>query len=169
LPARVVDITYGGCGVEILQTAGLPQLGAETAAILDVKLEDETAKWQSIPVTVKHVSGGDGAVKIGFAFGKLKRRHYEVVKDLMYANASEIDAFRSGRRKRRGVSRGLYTFLAWGWIGAMRGMGLLWHEVAAAHFERTRSKDDPPPPAAASAVANAIAAKPAPPSSAAAA
>jgi len=151
LEARVVDITYGGCGVEIQHTAALPHFSVEMPAILDIQFENDGEKWQSVPVTVKHISDASGVSRIGFAFGKLKRRHYEVVKGLMYADGSGIDAFRAGRRKRRGILRGLYTFVAWGCIGATRSINLLWRDLAAARIQRTQSSGQTPPPPATTA------------------
>jgi cellulose synthase (UDP-forming) len=146
LPAKVIDITYGGCGVEIRHDSTLPQFALEMPAILDVKLKGETAKWQSIPVTVKHIVDSKGVARIGFTFGKLKRRHYEVIKDLMYTDGDGIDAFRSGRRKRRGILRGVYTFLAWGYLGATRSTKLLIADFQKSWAERKRSVGETLPP-----------------------
>ena len=145
LPARVIDITYGGCGVEIRHTTTLPQFALEMPAILDIKLESEGGIWQSVPVSVKHISEQKGATRIGFTFGKLKRRHYEVINSLMYTDGNGIDAFRSGRRQRRGILRGIYTFVSWGYKGAVGGMKLLWREYVASKAARKSSAERMPP------------------------
>jgi cellulose synthase (UDP-forming) len=146
LPARVVDVTYGGCGVEIHHAATLANLALETPAILDVKLNGEAGKWQSVPVTVKHITNNNGVAKIGFAFGKMKRRHYEVLKDLMYSDGTGIEAFRVGRRKRRGILKGVFTFLRFGYLGATRSTKLLITDFMKARAQRNTPTNEMPPP-----------------------
>ena len=162
VPARVVDITYGGCGIEIRNVAALPQFTLEMPAILDIKLANEANGWQSVPVLLKHASEENGVTRIGFAFGKLKRRHYEVIKGLMYADGNGIESFRSGRRKRRGILRGVYTFLSWGCLGAVGGIMLLWREHVATKVRKTPSAGAMPPPPELAAPAPVSTAAPAP-------
>lgn len=128
VPATVLDVSYGGCRVA-LPIDRLPQNIAEgVAAVLDVKLIRDPAGAQSLPVTVSNWSREGSALLVGFSFGKLKRRHYQAIADLMYGDAAEIAEFRLGRRKARGILYGVYTFLKWGFMGPRRGLRLLREE-----------------------------------------
>jgi hypothetical protein len=80
---------------------------------------------QSFPVVVSNWRLRDDALEIGFAFGKLKRRHYQAIGELMFGDAKEIAAFREGRRRRYGILHGVVTFFAWSFAGPPRGFQLL--------------------------------------------
>ncbi len=124
VPATVLDVSYGGCRVSVPMERLTQPIVVGTAGVLDVRLVREEGA-QSLPVKVTNWTEENGATQIGFAFGKLKRRHYQAIADLMFQDASQIAAFRLGRRKRRGILFGVYTFLKWGVLGPGRGGKLL--------------------------------------------
>ena len=135
VPTTVMDVSYGGCRIGV-PADRLPQtvvIGAQ--AVLDVTLVKDGGGAQSMPVTVCNVSQKGGMITIGFKFAKLKRRHYQVIADLMFADAAEIASFRVGRRQKRGILFGVYTFLRWGFTGPFRGLRLL-----ISHFKEMRAK-----------------------------
>ena len=80
---------------------------------------------QSFPVVVSNVTTRDDVVEIGFVFGKLRRRHYQAIGDLMFGDVEEIAAFRQGRRRRRGINHGVAMFFIWSYMGFVRGAKLL--------------------------------------------
>jgi len=139
--ARVLDVSYGGCKVELEGHPAMPAPQVGAIAILDVELRESRDVWQSLPVQVKHVSHKNGQTRIGFAFADLKLRHYKAVKDLMYETSVEIDAFRQGRRKRQGVLAGIFMLIKWGILGPVRSLWLLQDSIGA---RRARNLRRPP-------------------------
>ena len=138
VPVTVVDVSYGGCRIAV-PADRLPQTVAEgSAAVLDVKLLRDAGGAQSMPVTVSNWTREDRMLLVGFKFGKLKRRHFQAVADLMYGDANEIAQFRAGRRKARGILYGVYTFLRWGFLGPGRGLRLLREDWLAKSSPKNR-------------------------------
>jgi len=130
VPGKALDVSYGGCRVSIPAdrlTLTIPQ-GAP--AVVDVKLRSGSGA-QSFPVVVSNICERDDVVEIGFAFGKLKRRHYQAIGDLMFGDVKEISAFREGRRRQRGILHGVATFFVWAAMGPPRGFQLLLAEWRA--------------------------------------
>jgi cellulose synthase (UDP-forming) len=124
LPGRAHDVSYGGCRVGV-SAEGLAQPLVEGApAVVDVQLRSGQGA-QSFPVVVSNWRTRDEVVEIGFAFGKLKRRHYQAIGDLMFGDVKEIAAFREGRRRRHGISHGVAAFFGWGFQGPLRAFQLL--------------------------------------------
>ena len=135
LAARVLDVSYGGCRVELREPVPPGSIAAGAEAVLDVALVREAPAWQSLPVTVQRASEGEAGLTLGVAFGTLKRRQYRAVADMMYGDAEEILRFRSQRRRRHGILFGVGKFLGWGLYGTLRGFALqraLWLEARAA-------------------------------------
>ena len=96
VPGKAMDVSYGGCRVSI-PADRLTHLPVERApAVVDVKLRSG-GRSQSFPVVVSNWLVHDDVVEIGFAFGKLKRRHYQAISELMFGDVKEIAAFREGR------------------------------------------------------------------------
>ena len=127
LPAVVNDISYGGCRITLPNDRVAQALAAGIPAVLDVELRHGAA-GQSLPVVVSNWRLDNGKTSIGLSFGRLRRRHYEAIADLMYEDGGAIDRFRSRRRLRHGIFFGISRFLRWGLIGAPRGFSLLLHE-----------------------------------------
>ena len=96
-------------------------------AVVDVKLRVGHGA-QSFPVVVSNTLSRGDTVEIGFSFGKLKRRHYQAIGDLMFGDAREIATFRENRRRPRGILHGMGTFFAWSFTGPPRAFRLLWWE-----------------------------------------
>ena len=142
--ARVLDISYGGCNVFLPGDLSESALRIGADAVLDVELKHAGEGWQSLPVIVTHVRAEAEGLRIGFAFGKLMRRHYRAIADMMYGDVKDIEQFRAGRRARRGIAFGVYVFLSWGFVGAGRGLWLLRSRIAEARARRRRPPDDAP-------------------------
>ncbi len=124
LPGKALDVSYGGCRVSIPAERMHLTVAAGAPAVVDVRMRAGGGA-QSFPVVVSNVSATDDVVEIGFAFGKLKRRHYQAIGELMFGDAREIAAFREGRRRRRGVLHGVAMFFLWAAMGPARGFQLL--------------------------------------------
>jgi cellulose synthase (UDP-forming) len=89
--------------------------------VLDVSLHRAEGGSRSLPVVVSNVTSSGGELSIGVKFPRLKLRHYQVVADLMYSSAVDLNAFREGRRKPQGILLGVYTFIRWGVTEPFRG------------------------------------------------
>jgi len=124
VPARVLDVSYGGCRVELGEPIPEGSIVCGAAAVLDVALVREASAWQSLPITVNRSFPGAAGLTLGVSFGKLRRRQYRAVADMMYGDAEEILRFRSQRRRRHGILFGVGKFLAWGLVGTLRGFAL---------------------------------------------
>jgi hypothetical protein len=81
-------------------------------------------------------------IEIGFSFGKLKRRHYLAIGDLMYGDVKDISSFREGRRRRHGILHGVAKFFAWGFAGPSRGFGLLVSDWLASRAAKAAKSGD---------------------------
>jgi cellulose synthase (UDP-forming) len=151
-----LDVSYGGCRVSVPAEQMTQSLAQGAPAVVDVKLRSGSGA-QSFPVVVGNWRQRDDAVEIGFAFGKLKRRHYQAISDLMFGDVGEIAAFREGRRRRYGVLHGVVTFFAWSLAGPPRGLRLLldaWNARRAADLPpQTVMGVEPAPEIAAPAAA----------------
>jgi len=122
--ATVMDVSFGGCRVAV-STALLSQpLTVGAPAVLDVTLLRTGTAAQSLPGIVSHFVTQGETTRIGFQFGKLKRRHYQAIADLLYGDAAKIQDFREGRRKPRGILFGVAIFFGWGLTGPGRGLRL---------------------------------------------
>ncbi len=130
LPGKALDVSYGGCRVSLPADRVNLSVIEGAPAVIDVKLRSGGGA-QSFPVLVSNVQMRDDVVDIGFAFGKLKRRHYQAIGDLMYGDVKEIAAFREGRRRRHGILHGVATFFSWALTGPSRGFQLLAAEARA--------------------------------------
>jgi len=130
LPGKALDVSYGGCRVSIAADRLTLTVHEGAPAVVDVTLRSG-AGAQSFPVVVSNLSEHDDVVEIGFSFGKLKRRHYQAIGDLMFGDVKEIAAFREGRRRRRGILHGVATFFVWAVVGPPRGFQLLLAEARA--------------------------------------
>jgi cellulose synthase (UDP-forming) len=124
VPGVALDVSYGGCRISVAAEQLTQSLAEGAPAVVDVKLRSGNGA-QSFPVVVSNWRLRDDAVEIGFSFGKLKRRHYQAISDLMFGDAGEIAAFRAGRRHSYGVLHGVLTFFAWSFAGPPRGLRLL--------------------------------------------
>jgi cellulose synthase (UDP-forming) len=138
LPGKALDVSYGGCRVSLSADRVNQAFVKGAPAVVDVKLRSG-AGAQSFPVVVSNVTMREDIVEVGFSFGKLKRRHYQAIGDLMFGDVKEIAAFREGRRRRHGVLHGVAMFFFWAFSGPPRGFQLLAAEWRArrAAFART--------------------------------
>jgi len=123
-PATVLDVSFGGCRVAVSSALLSQPLTIGAPAVLDVTLTRAETAAQSLPVIVSNCAVVGETTQIGFQFGKLKRRHYHAIADLLYGDAAKIQEFREGRRKPRGILFGVYIFLTWGLTGPGRGLQL---------------------------------------------
>ena len=130
LPGKALDVSYGGCRVSIPAERLMQPIVEGAPAVVDVKLRAGGGA-QSFPVTVSNAQARGDVVEIGFAFGKLRRRHYQAIGDLMFGDVKEIAAFREGRRRRYGILHGVGVFFAWSFAGPARGFRLVWSEWRA--------------------------------------
>jgi cellulose synthase (UDP-forming) len=161
LPGKALDVSYGGCRVS-LPADRLNMTVVEGApAVIDVRLRAGGGA-QSFPVVVSNVHTHDEVVEIGFAFGKLKRRHYQAIGDLMFGDVKELAAFRAGRRRRHGILHGVATFFSWAFMGPPRGFRLLAAEARALRAARRDAGGPGGAIEAAPPVAPVVAAPPAP-------
>ncbi len=124
-PTKISDVSYGGCRIH-LPVGAVPQpLREGVAGVLNVPLNREGAGTQSLPVIVSNLTTLGGELSIGFRFPPLKLRHYQVVADLMYTTAGELESFRAQRRKSQGILYGVYVFVRWGVTEPFRGTRFL--------------------------------------------
>jgi len=124
-PTKISDISYGGCRIH-LPVAAVPQpLREGIAAVLNVPLNREGGGTQSLPVIVSNLTTVAGELSIGLRFPPLKLRHYQVVADLMYTSARELETFRAKRRKPQGILLGIYVLVRWGVTEPFRGSRFL--------------------------------------------
>jgi len=145
-PARLVDISYGGCAVMVSGASLVQPLRQDVAAILNVQIERDGKLAHTLPVRVASWTQMGSDYRIGFAFGALKRRHFEVVHAIMYPDVVELDARRERRRVTRGILVNVALILKWGVSEPVRGIGLAW--AARKHAAHGKSnKSTPPPPA----------------------
>jgi hypothetical protein len=159
-PGKAMDVSYGGCRVSISADRLTHPPVERAPAVVDLKLRSGGGS-QSFPVVVSNWLIRDDVVEIGFAFGKLKHRHYLAISDLMFGDVAEIAAFREGRRRRHGIMHGVAVFFAWGVTGPFRAFGLVLTEFRA----RRAARQGPPDPGkgkAIEAAPEAIAIEPAP-------
>jgi cellulose synthase (UDP-forming) len=139
LVGTAIDVSYGGCRVSVSAERVTQPITPGAPAVVDVKLRAGNGA-QSFPVVVSNIVTRDDVVEIGFAFGKLKRRHYQAIGDLMFGAVEEIAAFREGRRRPRGIHHGVAMFFIWSFGGFQRGAELLLADVRA----RRAAKAAPP-------------------------
>ena len=140
---KAVDVSFGGCRVAVPKDS-LPQPPVEGAsAVVDVKLKSG-AGGQSFPVVVSNFAVRDDMVEIGFAFDKLKRRHYQAIGDLMFGDFKDIGDFREGRRRQYGILHGVVTFIGWSFSGPPRGLRLLAADLKARRAARRPKATDAP-------------------------
>ncbi len=130
LAGTAIDVSYGGCRVSVSAERVMQPIAPGAPAVVDVKLRAGNGA-QSFPVVVSNVVARDDVVEIGFTFGKLKRRHYQAIGDLMFGAVEEIAAFREGRRRPRGIHHGVAMFFFWSFSGFRRGAELLLAELRA--------------------------------------
>ena len=123
-PTKIADISYGGCRIRLPVDAVPQPLREGIAAVLNVPLKRDGGT-QSLPVIVSNLTTTGGEISIGFRFPPLKLRHYQVVADLMYTGAGELEAFRAKRRKSQGILFGVYVFIRWGITEPFRGSRFL--------------------------------------------
>ena len=142
LPGKALDVSYGGCRVSVPADRLLQPVSQGAPAIVDVKLRVSGGS-QSFPVTVSNWLARGDMVEIGLSFGKLKRRHYQAIGDLMFGDVKDIAAFREGRRRRHGILHGVVTFFVWGFSGPVRGFGLLLAEGRARRAAKALGPIDP--------------------------
>src|SRR6202012_3468285 len=110
--------------------------------VVDVQMRSGSGS-QSFPVVVSNFSTLDEMVEIGFSFGKLKRRHYKAIGDLMFGDVKEITTFREKRRRRHGILHGVAVFFAWSFSGPPRAFLLLWREWQASQAARNSAQGGP--------------------------
>ncbi len=144
LPGAVIDVSYGGCRVSVPADRIMQPITEGAPAVVDVQLRSG-AGAQSFPVVVKNILTRDDVVEIGFAFGKLRRRHYQAIGDLMFGEVEEIAAFRLGRRRRRGINHGVAMFFIWSFRGFKRGATLLVVEWEARRAAKAKPTPAPAP------------------------
>ena len=142
LAGTAVDVSYGGCRVSVSADRVMQPINPGAPAVVDVKLRSGGGS-QSFPVVVSNIAMRDDVVEIGFAFGKLKRRHYQAIGDLMFGAVEEIAAFREGRRRRRGIHHGVAMFFYWSYGGFVRGVELLAADVKARRAAKVAPPADP--------------------------
>ena len=136
-PGKAMDVSYGGCRVSI-SADRLTHLPVERApAVVDVKLRSGGLS-QSFPVVVSNWLVHDDVVEIGFAFGKLKRHHYQAISELMFGDVKEIAAFREARRRPHGILHGVAMFFGWGVAGPVRAFELVLIELRARRAARAK-------------------------------
>ncbi len=159
VPGKAVDVSYGGCRVSMPADQLVQPIVQGMAAVVDVKLRSGNGA-QSFPVVVSNWLTRGDVVEIGFKFGKLKRRHYQAISDLMFGDVRDIAQFRENRRRRRGILHGVATFFAWSFSGPPRGLRLLLSEWRAHRAARRVVHGEPATPAieAAASAAEAAAA-----------
>jgi cellulose synthase (UDP-forming) len=145
LPGTAVDVSYGGCRVNVPADRMMQPILPGAPAVVDVRMRSGQGA-QSFPVVVSNVTTRDDVVEIGFVFGKLRRRHYQAIGDLMFGDVEAIAAFRLGRRRRRGIHHGVSMFFIWSFMGFKRGASLL-----AVEWRARRLAKAPPAPALAPA------------------
>ena len=161
LPGKALDVSYGGCRVSVPADRLLQPLTEGAPAIVDVNLRSGGGS-QSFPVVVSNWLARGDVIEVGFSFGKLKRRHFQAIGDLMFGDVKDIAAFREGRRRRRGILHGVAKFFAWGFSGPSRGFGLLLSDWLAKRAAKAAAPGDPGGAAAIEAPAPASIAEPKP-------
>ena len=124
-PARVVDISFGGCAVMVSGAALTQQLRADIPAVLNIPATLEGRDAQTMPVNVASWAQVGSEIRIGFSFRALKRRHYELIHEMMYPDAVELDARRERRRAPRGIMANVGTIIGWGIVEPARAFRLL--------------------------------------------
>ena len=140
VPAKISDVSYGGCRIRLPANALAQPLREGVAAVLNVELKGEGAGKRSLPVIVSNWQVADGVLGVGFRFPALKLRHYQVIADLMYVDAVELEAFRARRRQPQGVLRGIFGLVYWGLTEPSRGV----RQMAAAMREKRNARKPTP-------------------------
>lgn len=76
----------------------------------------------TLPVLVRNVALDEGVVVLGTQFNAKTATHYQLIADLIFANADEWKKFQAGRRKNPGVLRGTVMFVMIAGYQTLRGL-----------------------------------------------
>ncbi|WP_026221323.1 UDP-forming cellulose synthase catalytic subunit [Ancylobacter sp. FA202] len=120
VPAIIDDVSMGGVRV---RTELPPEAKARVGmhAVVRVTPPDECIS-DTLPVLVRNVALDEGVVVLGTQFNAKTAAHYQLIADLIFANADEWKKFQAGRRKNPGVLRGTVMFVMMAGFQTLRGL-----------------------------------------------
>ncbi|WP_245572860.1 UDP-forming cellulose synthase catalytic subunit [Lichenihabitans psoromatis] len=125
VPVLIIDVSTGGCRVEVEEGLIPRHLQKGAAGILDVPLRKEGTGTQTLPVELIRRGVEDGESYYEFEFKNLRADNYRLLVDLMYAGSDGLEAFRSKRRRQKSIFGGIFGFFRWGLTEPVRGFRVM--------------------------------------------
>ncbi|WP_428029099.1 UDP-forming cellulose synthase catalytic subunit [Ancylobacter sp.] len=120
VPAVIEDVSMGGMRIRAELPPGTEaRLGAHAAVRLtppDACLSD------TLPVLVRKIAIDGRTVTLGAQFNAKCAGHYQLIADLIFANADQWKQFQASRRKNPGVLKGTVGFLMIAGYQTLRGL-----------------------------------------------
>lgn len=123
VPAAIEDVSMGGLRVR----AEVPpdaDIHVDMHAVIRLPPPD-TCISDTLPLLVRNVVREEGMVVIGAKFNARSAAHYQLIADLIFANADEWKRFQAARRRSPGVLRGTIMFLMMASFQTLRGLAYI--------------------------------------------
>lgn len=120
VPAVIEDVSMGGIRI---RTELPPEAKAAIGmhGVVRVTPPDKCLS-DTLPVLVRNVAHDGDAVVLGTQFNARSAAHYQLIADLIFANADEWKKFQASRRNNPGVFRGTLMFLMIASYQTLRGL-----------------------------------------------
>lgn len=120
VPAVIDDVSMGGLRVRTeLPPEAQARLGMH--AVVRLTPPDECIS-DTLPVLVRNIAHDEGVLVLGTQFNAKCAAHYQLIADLIFANADEWKKFQEGRRRNPGVLRGTVMFVLIAGYQTLRGL-----------------------------------------------
>jgi len=123
VPAKIDDVSIAGARVLVPANA-LRQIAPGAEIVMRFQ-PLAPLRSNELALTVRSVVRDEDGMSLGAEFAVSDTRQYELVADLVFANADEWVRFQSSRRREMGVLRGTVEFLSLALFQTVRGLSYL--------------------------------------------
>lgn len=119
---RVEDVSTTGAGVRLTAAEQAIAVSQAERGLLEIPLDGDVGR---IPVTLKRTFHDAQGELHGFEFNCKTAAHFQVVAELMYADARVLESFRNSRRNPMGIFNGSRQLLRWAIFQPFRTLRLV--------------------------------------------
>ena len=119
------DASMGGIRVRPFGSHHLPANLNDSLVSFAVDTNDSKRTTPKVLMQVRRVASDTKGTFIGLEYTSLETTHYQMVADLMFADAAPLENFRSVRRSGKGILSGTLQFMGWSLRETARCLGFI--------------------------------------------